>query len=64
MKTKLIIDEDLKGYLLRVHDRSNNTSNVENCKRFEVDNFNCQWIFKFKNDYGASVIKHDRKLWI
>ena len=51
MKTKLIIDEDLKGYLVTENNRG-----TEN-------NFNMQWIFKFDNNYGASVIKDIRKLW-
>lgn len=64
MKTKLEIEEDLKEYLVEENNRSDEKVNVEMCKKIEVDAFNFQWVFKFKNRYGASVVKHFRFLWI
>lgn len=56
MKTELVIDEDLKEYLIE--------ENNDDTLGYHIVNFNRQWVFKFKNRYGASVIKHFRFLWI
>lgn len=64
MKTELVIDEDLKKYLIEENDRSNNEYHKEWCEKIGVDTFDWQWKFKFENHYGASVIKHQRKFWI
>ena len=58
MKTKLIIDDDLKRFLTKEIDRTNNLSNREFTKYIDENPFNMQWKFKFNNGYGASVIKH------
>ena len=63
MKTELVIDDDLKEYLIRTHDRTNDEYNVKLCKKLDMDSFNIQYIFEFENNYGASVIKHFRFLW-
>lgn len=49
MKTDLVIDEDLKQYLVRENNRSD-----------ELLGYDKQWVFKFENNYGASIIKHRR----
>lgn len=64
MKTKLIVDEDLKKYLVEFSDRSNNKFHKEACEKIGVDVSDWQWKFKFENRYGASVIKHYRFIWI
>lgn len=56
MKTKLIIDEDLKKYLYKEKDRTNKDTEVLS-RTFKRENFDMQWIFKFNNNYGVSVIK-------
>lgn len=58
MKTKLIIDEDLKLYLAEEIDRTNTPTNKEWAEKLGHDPFNMQWRFKFDNGYGASIIKH------
>jgi hypothetical protein len=58
MKTRLIIDEDLKQYLAEEIDRTDRPSNKEWAEKLGHDPFNVQWRFKFDNGYGASIIKH------
>ena len=60
MKTKLVINEDLKMYLKEEIDRGNDEFYKELCKRVNIDSFSYQWLFKFNNGYGASVIKQFR----
>lgn len=56
MKTDLVINNDLLGYLKRIDCRKNKKYE-EHCKEIGVDPYDCQWVFKFDNGYGASVIK-------
>ena len=58
MKTKLEIKEELKPYLVQEIDRSEDLYWKEYCKLTNRDTFNMQYIFKFDNNYGASVIKN------
>ena len=58
MKTLLDINEDLKRYLVEDCDRTNTDQNKQFCEIVCAEPFNHQWIFKFDNSYGASVIKH------
>lgn len=57
MKTKLIINDDLKKYLLIAIDRSQE-GEKEIAKKLGRECFNWQWIFKFSDKYGVSVIKN------
>lgn len=58
MKTDLIINEDLKPYLKQIKYRNKDKSYIEFCKRADVNPYSCQWLFRFDNDYGTSVVKH------
>ena len=53
----LKINDDLKEYLIEEKDRTNEKDSQEMARRFERDPFNWQWIFKFENNCGASIIK-------
>ena len=56
MKTKLVINDDLKSYLYKEIDRSSEESEVLS-NIFKRENFDWQWLFKFSDKHGASVIK-------
>lgn len=56
MKTKLVIRDDLKGYLHSEKDRSTKYT-LELERRFKRDSFDWQWLFRFDNGLGASVVK-------
>lgn len=49
MKTKLIIDDEIKPYLVEEIDRHT---------EMPGDEFAWQWRFRFENNYGASIVKH------
>jgi len=57
MKTKLEINDDLKKYLLIARDRSTEEMRKIS-EKIGRENFDWQWIFKFDNEYGVSVIKN------
>ena len=58
MKTKLVVNDNLKPYLYEERERSNLFPEYEDVlKRLGKDTFNWQWRFIFDNKYGASVIK-------
>lgn len=57
MKTDLIINEDLTPYLKQIKYKNKDKSYIEFCEDAEINPYSCQWIFKFDNNFGASVIK-------
>lgn len=57
IKTLLKINDDLKEYLKEEINKTDDKFNQEYAKRFNHDPFDYQWIFKFDNGYGASIIK-------
>lgn len=57
MKTKLVINDDLKNHLLLERDRSTEETK-KFAEKFGRENFDWQWIFKFNDKYGVSIIKN------
>ena len=56
MKTTLIINDELKKYLYKEIRRT--TKETEKLSKiFDRENFDYQWLFKFGDEYGVSVIK-------
>ena len=50
MKSKLKIDKDLEQYLIK-----------ETYRGIDINtDFDWQWVFRFNNNYGASVVKFYR----
>ena len=56
MKTKLVINDELRKYLYKEIRRMTKETE-ELSKIFNRENFDYQWLFKFGDKYGVSVIK-------
>ena len=56
MKTKLVINDDLKVFLHAEKNRATEHT-LELERIYKRDSFDWQWLFRFDNGLGASVVK-------